>query len=76
LGKQIVLGLIAHPNGLDMVELVQWACGAERPVRTLGNIRRHCLMFGIRPIGKRSRRLVWALRKPDHAGRIAPSVGA
>ena len=42
LGKHIVRGLIAHPNGLDTVELVRWAYGAERPVWALGNIRRHC----------------------------------
>jgi hypothetical protein len=71
LGRQIVRALTAHPDGLDTVELVQWAYGAERPVWALGNIRRHCRMRGIQPIGKRKTgkdgrpRLVWALRKSD-----------
>jgi hypothetical protein len=39
------------------------AYGAEHPAWALGNIRRHCLAFGIPRVGKRSRRLVWALRK-------------
>jgi len=62
LGKSIVRALIAKP--MDTVALADWVYGdVAHPNWHMWNVRRHCRMWGIKPIGKNSRRLVWALAK-------------
>jgi hypothetical protein len=65
LGRLITRCLLAQPNGADTVQLAEWAYGSLIPVYGLNNVRRHCRMWEIKPIGRRNRRLVWALRKLD-----------
>jgi hypothetical protein len=49
---------------MDTNELCEWAYGpTPHPNWHSWNVRRYCREHGIQPIGKRSRRLVWALRK-------------
>ena len=61
LGRLITRCLIAHPEGADTIELAHWAYGEVLPRYARHNVRRHCLSFGIRRVGKRSRRFIWAL---------------
>ena len=64
-GRLITRCLIAHPDGADTIELAHWAYGEVLPRYARHNVRRHCLAFGIPCVGKRSRRFIWALRKPE-----------
>jgi hypothetical protein len=74
LGRQIFHCLVAHPEGADTVELAAWSYGegphgnlplGQHPVWYRWNVIRHCRMWGIKPIGKRGRRYLWALHKLD-----------
>jgi hypothetical protein len=63
LSKQIARALIAHPTA-DTVELADWAYGVgPHPTWHRWNVIRACRMFGIRPIGRVNRRLVWSLHR-------------
>ena len=49
----------------DTVELARWAYGDHLPIYALHNVRRFCQMWGIKRVGKRGRRYLWALHKLD-----------
>jgi hypothetical protein len=54
-------GRVAFEAVHDTIELAHWAYGEVLPRYARHNVRRHCLSFGIRRVGKRSRRFIWAL---------------
>jgi hypothetical protein len=64
LGRQVTRALIALQQA-DTVELARWAYGDHLPIYALHNVRRLCYERGIQAIGKRGRRYLWALHKPD-----------
>ena len=67
LGRQIARALQAYDRPLRTAEMLPWAY--PRTEKYLGwhyqNIRRHCRMFGLQPVGTSGRSLLWALRKLD-----------